>query len=655
MSSRRGILLPIVAFLLLLVVSGSFLLNRAQRQRYVEAHRHTSGSIALQLAESGANAFFAASQRLDLPGGMMRSLFLESSYEDLEGFRDPIPLPALEALLEFYGDEAEVAVELEFENLRPLQLGESHRGVLQDPREKRGTLTLVSRASFRGVTRTLRISRAFQVVDPRVPVLSKFTLFQREQGDQPLDQLEYERIRPRDPMKANGLAARPVIFFHRPLVFPTVSEGLFHDLKSLFSDFAPDQGGLVFLGGDRPWNLPLVHGSGAGPYDELFHLRRTQYQRPASLPGFETEHWLWFGTYRGILDGPMFHPFADSPHDLRTPDGLELSDRSPPFHLFGDVGNVSPTVVLGNVFRSYVHLRLLDGRWFPYLEADEFSGVDPPGFGGDYQAYRQFMTRVVHDPYNRSFDYLVTNSETLDPDGTVHVDAETVPLVPPARLVPEGLTRLQPLEEGDRNFLYPDPENPGAPVLRLLRGGDGREVFRGSLEDLDAETLEALLAPRVIQRFPNPEAFWKKCLVKGKLELEGVTALDTSELVLENLAIGNAGTLVVSGSIQIRGWIRQTLERHPLTLVSLAGDIEVASPGPIHAHLVALSGTIRFKTDQIHVVGGLAARRIDWASAAKGTKVKWVTYDRSLDPTDPEMDRLGLFMDQNLGVEILGH
>lgn len=656
--ARRGILFPVIGVLLVLTVGATFWLQKASRQRFYEAHRHTSGQVALQVAESGLNSLFATAPGGALEAGFLQSLLVDSSFSDLLGYQEKLSLEVLDEALRAANLDARCEVALRVEEVAPVQSHGSFHGILQDPREKFGVLTLDSSATFRGVTRRVRVSRSFRVLDPRIPVLSKFTLFLRSHLEGEMQSISFQRTEPGKPQNSEGRPVRPLIFFHRPLVYPTVAEGLFHDLEALFSDFAPDQAGLVFLGGDRDWNLSLVHGAGAGPFDELFHLRRAPYQTEAGLSGFERETWIWFGMYQDIFANALFRPLPDQVRELTFPDGSPVSDRTPPMHLYGDVGNVSPTVVLGNAFRSFVHLRLLDGQWYPYLEEDQFSIAEKSGFSGAWQDYQSRMARVVVEPYNRSFDFLSTNSETLSPQGEVTVRGEPS-LEPPAKLDPKALTRVRPQSLEDEGFLYPKPGLGQARGIQLIRPESSSSpeaiLFEGDLEQLDGAVLESLLAPRVVQKFSKEEDLWKAARKKGKLELPGFVHLDAPELQLGDLAVGQAGVLIVSGSIQIQGWIRQLVEGQPLTLVSLNGDITVATPNPVHAHLVALRGKIRFRTEQINLVGGIAADGVDWASATQGEKVKWVTYDPSLDPTDPEKSKLSLYLDPSYGVEILGH
>ena len=78
-------------------------------------------------------------------------------------------------------------------------------------------------------------------------------------------------------------------------------------------------------------------------------------------------------------------------------------------------GLLTPTVVLGPVYRCYVTLRLLDGLWYPHRTASEFAAASGAGpFAGDYAAYRRCMARVETEAYNRAYDYIVTKKSTTE-------------------------------------------------------------------------------------------------------------------------------------------------------------------------------------------------------------------------------------------------
>src|SRR5690606_7445894 len=159
---------------------------------------------------------------------------------------------------------------------------------------------------------------------------------------------------PQEGFSLEGEPASPLVLYHRTEQVPGLDQGRFLPLADVHAETDPDQGGLVYLGGEDPWYLQLVHGVGAGVYEELFHLRRARYLYDSQLPGVTKEVGMTFGLYDGILESDKFfsvrkprnYPRAGGRHE-------DVSDRTSALHLYGDVFNVQPTVVLGPVFRSY--------------------------------------------------------------------------------------------------------------------------------------------------------------------------------------------------------------------------------------------------------------------------------------------------------------
>lgn len=655
---RQGMsLIVVMVVLLVLVGGGTFMLQRATRQRYIEAHRATSGRIAQELAESGLNLGFEALRQGSLdPSTELHALLIQSPRSDLEGVSLPLSLAPLQDLVAALEDEAAAELTLELFDLKGFQDGPDFRGLRDDPHEKSGRLSLTTRATVRGTTRVFRAHRPFKVIQTRVPLLSKFTLFLRDQGPSPVNLLGLDRLKPDQPMRGPDGPGSPLVLVHREDRLPTVAEGLFHDLSSLFGDLAPDQGGLVFLGGTAPWNLNLVHGTGVGRFDELFHLRRTRYQMPAEVDPSRVEFPLFFGFYDGVLEGPVFHP-PGLPKDILTRgDGSEVPPETSALHLFGDVADVSPTVVLGPVFRSYVFLKLLDGLWFPHLSPAEFAGVAPESFPGDYSAYARHMAQVVQEPYNRSVDFIRTNSETLEGDGHVRTDPQAV-AIPGPTLLPEALTRLQPVSASDPHFLYPDPEDAARTRVRLLRPpGDlpEAELFRGDPQDFDGATLESLLLARVVEEYASLEELQAKRFRAGILEIQGVTRIQAPEITLGKTNLGDSGILVVDGDIHLEDFVQKYHDTEPSALVSLQGSIHVKTQAPIQAHLVALRGQVHFATATVDIHGALAADHLDFSQLSRGFARKRISYDETLDPTQPEgaFSKLRLFLDPRVGLEL---
>lgn len=636
---RRGIVLVVVGALVVVIAIGAFMFRQATLQQYRDAHRFTSSTIALNLAESGLNAALERFLEASLtPGTEVHSVLLGRGYDALNGTRLELPSPHLELLLEVLGPTAEVSVYAELDGFRPLHPSQGLRGVVGDPREKLGELKLVGEGSYRGVKRRIVASRQVRVISVVAPVVSKFTLFLRQRPEQDLNPLQYRRLDPQAGFRFRGEPARPLVLYNRPEVVPAIEGGRFLPLGDVFSDADPDNGGLIFLGGDQPWYLQLTHGVGANLDEELFHLRRARYLLDSPLPQVTKEIGMTFGIYEGILESPKFRSYRP-PANYPRQGGQhpDVSDRVAALHLYGDVRNVSPTVVLGPVFRSYVTMRLLDGLWYPPMSRDEFSSrPDQEVFQGRYDIYQDVMVRVTDEAYNRSYDYIATNYEDLGEDGSVA--SNDTPFRPGPTLADRGLLRVQPITEEDRGYLYPSPDQP-APgscrITRLEEGGELVDLFRGALADLDGAVLEAMLRAKAVKRVADQGAFRREFMAGPDLDVPGVVLIEGGDLELGPTNVRVGSMVVVQGSIDITDRVVQLEEGQPLTLVSLSGDIHIRTGAKVDAHLVALRGRVSSR-GPLELVGGIAAETLDLHQMIRGDEPKRITYNPALDPTSPE-------------------
>ncbi len=658
---RRGIVLVVVGALIVVVAIGAFMLQQAMRQQYLEAHRYTFGEIALNLAESGLNLTMEHMRQSSLDAASPFYLALvEKAADQANGTSIPIASPVLDELVGLFDGAASLEVKVELRNFQPFYPEGGLRGLVRDGREKFGELALVARAGYRGVIRTLVAAKQVKVVSVVAPVVSKFTLFLRSQGDQDWNPLRYDRTDPASGLRMQGEPARPLVLFHRAERYPALEEGRFLPLADVFSTVAPDRGGLVYLGGEQPWYLNLVHGIGAGPYEEMFQLRRTRYRMKSDLDGIANEYGLTFGFYDGIRASAKFGSAA-APGDYPrpVPGTGSVGDGTGAVHLMGDVGNVSPTVVLGPAYRSFVTLRLLDGLWYPYRTAGEFSALGGQGpFRGRYDAYERVMARIEHEAYNRAWDYLATNGELLQPDGRVTSDA--TPFVPPARLAEGALTHLGPAVAGDKWFLYPAPGNPVPGYCRLVRrlaSGTGEDVFAGALDDLDGPLLEKVLTAKAVYAVADAAELQQRYMgPDGKLDLPGIVHVRTGDVELGAVRPASSGMLLVQGGITVTGRVEPERPEDTLTLVALGGDLRIQTSERVRASLVALRGQVSSR-GRLDVVGSVAARTLDLRSMLAGAEPKTVLYDEELDTTRDVNYRkkLRVFLDKKVHVYLEGH
>lgn len=624
----------IVGALVVVVASGAFMLNLAVREQHRDAHRYHFGEVATNVAESGLNlATEHLFQAAVLPGAPLHQALVASRWDEASGASVTLESEHLTDLVGFLGEGASAELSIELRNFRPLLRRVPLRGIAADLREKQGDLAVVCRAEYRGVVRTMVLAKRVKVVDVAAPVVSKFTLFVRERGDEDPNLLRYERTLPEEGYRIGELSARPWVLYHTTDRHPASVDGRFHALADELLDAAPDSGGLVYLGGREPWQLNLTHGAGAGRYEELFQLRRTRYAVEPRVPGFEHEWAMFFGFYEGLFRSEKFGDARSAGDYVGDPRLGRVRDRTAALHLWGDLAYVSPTVVLGPVFRRYVTLRLLDGYWFPTLSEAEFRAHPlRETFGGDYPAYARGMTRVVAEAYNRTWDYVTTNHESLGPGG--QVEAGETPAVPPADLAGR-VTRVRGAGEEGGAFLYPElgTEFPG--VCRLVRevGGEVEPVFEGTLADLDGSLLADLLTKKAVATVPDEAAFFARHLRGRTLDVPGIVHVTSGGLELGAVNVRAPSMILVEGDVRIVDRIVEVAPRSPLTIVSLNGSIEVVTGAKVDAALVALNGTFRSK-GKLELVGGVAAGRLELPAIVRGEAAKTLTYNEELDPTD---------------------
>ena len=108
----------------------------------------------------------------------------------------------------------------------------------------------------------------------------------------------------------------------------------------------------MYLGGE-PWELNLVHGSGAGPYEELQLVRRQAQFIRSTLPGNFQESILHAGFYKGLATSNFLGSFGKPNGILSLNEDQIIPEETSALHLSGDLAWVSPTIVLGPVSRRF--------------------------------------------------------------------------------------------------------------------------------------------------------------------------------------------------------------------------------------------------------------------------------------------------------------
>ncbi len=561
---------------------------------------------------------------------------------DLDGGEDELEIPYLAQILP-EGVTGSVKVLVRFLEVRPLG-GPRPPGFAADPLEKRGMLEVEARAEVGAAVRRVVIRRPFRSLYRLPPVMGRFSLYLGSLVGTPeaVNGLTYSPRHGLFQRSASGTLGWPIQVYPMP---PTGAGGTPRQ-RFGSDDLAPlARGGWVGLFGDVPWVLHTTFGPGTGsPLEEGVLVRSYEAIHPSGrFPG-KFEKTRRFGFARNILELPMFT-------------GLEstsVPDTSSLLHLAGDAREPIPPVVLGQVFRRYLtysKLGAAEGGPFTSLRGLEASAFDPadPALaplapGSDFGAYSSVMARSVVEPYNRSYDYVVTSDETLLEGG--RIEAGTTPWTPPRHLTAVRTDPwLSPRGGGPDAFLYPDPAGvaePGASGGVVIGTASGTPLWEGAPEQILAG-LPDLVAARSVWTIsdapgaPALQTFASRCFdTSGRLRIGTSVHVKTASLSLGPLHVVRGGTLAVDGDLYLTGPI--TVGRgEALSLVSLGGNVVVQNEEPIVAGLVACRGEVVASGRGLDVRGLLVSSRFDpirWIGLRGASRI---VYDPRQNPAIDEM------------------
>ncbi len=644
-TTRSGYALPLV-LVLALVIAG--LIHAVHT--VVSGYRdHTSlfrdGEIAfhaasggLALVERGLEALFSGPPPLDDAERELFEFVTRSLPSDLDRHEEVLR-PALLADLVPRDTDGTVGAKLRFLEVRPLEIP-IPAGFRADPYDKTGILEIEVEARVGAAIRRLSVRRPFRSFYRLPPVAGRFSLLLGELVG--------------DSEAANVLAYAPRFgMFHRagtrdlawPLtVYPMAAPAEPRTPRSRFGDdpaLPVAQGGWIGLLGPTPWVLALAFGPGlASPMEEGFLVRNFEATYPSKvLPG-TWEKGARHGYARDVLDLPVFTGLG----------GAEIPEASSILHLAGDSRHRVPPVVLGRAYRRFLAWSKLgrspDGPFTSLAAVPDEAGFAEvadvfalAGGSGGFARYQELMARSVLEPANRSYDFAVSDDETVGETG--RIEAGETPFTPKRHLTADALRPyLAPAAGGSPGFMYPALDAPAAPAVRIGTE-DEATLFEGP-PDLLSEGLATLVEARAVWKVvATPEAtaeehFRRRFLADGRTLRIGTTVhVATERLVLGELEIERGGTLSVDGELVIGGPVIAR-PGEALALVSLRGNVTVAGPHPIQAALVACAGEVVPSPAGLDLRGALVSRRFDparWLSPRAPSRVVW---DEALNPARVE-------------------
>lgn len=618
---RRGFFLHVaMAFVLLLALFVMFYFNFMQGQSQL-ARGMVAGEVAIQLAQAGVSAGIGYFGNTREPSRLYR-LLVTAAPKDINGQSEELPLrdnDVVSRMMADYGGQATMKVELSLLNFQPFyKKTESESGIVYGQTEKFGTLKIVSTASYHGTRRRIVAFKLLKVVNAVPYVVSKFTLFCQERALTSPNQVVMKKVDLKtgepDAKNAHG----PIFLRHGP-------------------ERKPEESGWVFLGGGD-YRLNLTWGDKG--WGEQFQLLRKPWEMiadpsitPPLPPNFQTLL-LHRGFFTGIkADNDLFDRFDFE----RSPE--PVSERASVLHLYGAPPeaaavpemDVSPTYILGQVYRRYLALRYvrkLDTRqvaYLPFATIGDFL-LPPPApwnsapafdvrgqvFSGNFVQYAQVMSQVVQEPFNRAADNLGEHQE-VDPPVTM-----------------TGTKRVQHRIPAHKDFLYEPSLNNGEVSIR--DAGDTR-LFDGSLARLRME--DQFLRERAV--FTMPAEKFPAFLASKKRRIPGILFFTGGDIDINaDLELDSGGIIAASGSISISGRVTVKPYGRPLVLASQGGDIKLKGTPRVEASLVALNGTVRREPGApLDVLGNVVASTLDLDRLTANCPAGKIAYDPRLDPTAP--------------------
>ena len=641
METRRKGLVLNTAFacllLLSLMIASYFLFVRGQARL---TQNVLAGEKAYHLAQGGVAAGIGYFTNTRDFARLYRDILAGKPPATLNGSTEMLPPDAevLQRLVSAARGEATITVELALLGFKPFAAPDPNSGLAADPVEKRGILKVTSTADYAGAKRRVIAYKEVKIVNVIPYVVSKFTLFSTEHtpGDSPnLIKMKKVDLTTAEPKPENRYA---------PLF-----------LKN-GAGKNPEENGWVFLGGDlaahNTWMLNLTWGEKG--WGEQFQLLKRPWElaraSSTATPLAAAYHSMLLqrGFFEGVqADNKLFAHYAfdqpappPSPSDDPVGEGASLLRPygCPAGQLADSEIDVSPTYVLGPVFRRWMDLRYVkrvaDGRtvYAPYATDPVFAGAAPapwpvaPAFDvkndvfqNIYPFYEDYMSTVTLDrrgaeleTYNRACDYLDEPQE----------------VEPPHRLAPVKVTHATGSMPG---WLYDPALNNG---YVGIHDAAGRELFRGWLHQLVSADL------RIPERatFRGDAGGFPAWLAKLPRSIPGIVSFSGGDVVIDRpMNLDSGGIVAADGNITIAAPITVAPGGRPLSLVSLKGSIHISTAGPVQASLVALGGTVMREagTPPLKVLGNVVANRLSLANLCEGREPGKITYDTRLDPTAP--------------------
>lgn len=652
---RFGFVFPLVVGIMLVLVIFFGALSFLSRGQVQSASHYIDSTRALELAEAGA-----AWASTVLASGSYNPSPSFFSFELLKAIFDPTPDETKEHVVELPDSLEEHRKSLDgtlsvIARVTKPRKFDPVEGFFSDPIEKYGEMQIVSTASVGKSARRVRVTRGFKVFLAVHPVLSKFTLFVRESP--PNDQIN---CLIRGASADNFENGAPLLLQNHETSYNAVDSSIHIPVFPPIQDLARDSGWVFLNSPAASWTLHLSGSAGTtGEYDDRVLLRFGQYSDPAlksrlQVPAPQVLRDM-LRRYQGMKARFLVNTRTGTTEK-------QVSDILGIRHLFGDTpkaslirpfgtgSRLSPTLVFGPVFRSYIQYRLIqvdlvDPNSYPqrvvpfkptvipgFADQAAFENLfknPPQNYSADvhtfallfginvtdpsssWAKYKSMATELTTDPFLDSLNYLyVPEKET----GTVSDPVSTSFSEPPSDIVSD-IDQWEPSGGNLRDSLR-------SAAGKVNRGSV--PVFEGKLADI--EGLKEL-QQKITVTFPTPADFASRCVRDGKLRIPGIVYITQGDLdFAAPLTVEAGGIIIVNGSIGLKAGI---IASDPITLISTR-NITVETSSEIQARLVCLRGEFQARGG-FRILGGLAAGKLDLAGMLNGQE-KRITFDGRFDP-----------------------
>ena len=613
---KKGFVLPVAILLVMIALSLGYVLYQLSMSNLMMIKRTSDKERLYHVATGGLNysrriverVFWRLNQRVQHPdqilteasptvGKILQQILdddqkLEPREHELE-----LDISPYVSRLNLEGD-LNLSVTLQIKPQYPLNVKTSETGIQMDPHEMIHLVIIRAKAEFPDVSQSVSDFIYMQSMSIMPPVLPKFSLFLRKQGELNLNRIQDSR--------------KPELLESLPFQVRTTSVpfSLATSPVSRVSDVTRHNS-WVYFGGMELWRFNLgEYGRSADFFETSLSRKRHTYTPPAGTkPGiklFSTNS----GMFREIEKHSIFELVADT--DLANSASIQFN---------GGVVKTAPTMFLGNAVRKWL---LIQGvqisfeentflSYFPYLDEATFNSnswpasVDPSPVRSMYPNYSDYakrMSMVFETDFNSG------NLNALHGEGSAF---KKVLIITKNTLEKKNIQVPPKLQEVEVNHNSGDPFGLVYGKSYTLRNEKERVIFQnadlGSIQDLQ------FLKVRSQYLFADQASFEEKLRKDGRVDLDGLISLEGDLVIEEDMVFPRGGTILVEGQIKVRANVKVENEA-PLFLVSLTSDIHVMNGMEVEAGLIAMQGRVNFPATFL-VRGMVAANELGLVEKSK--------------------------------------